>query len=246
MRRGVDFAKIYATDLVYIPGCWQLCGNGNCCSFSRQKARFRLLGGQPAQELPLLPGEYEYLQRCDLLKQFGDHHHRVVNYAFGSRTMRIETIVSRRPGCACDHATRTTVCRLYPFLPVLDLDGGLKGIERLGLFEVIEALEGQERICQVESMPDGEAEKFMAITRVIASDPRALFYVGAYQIAQNHVRSRLIELRGNREADYLSIFEMALFRQRLVDHAALAVRLTSLAEGLEARHGPLGLDFALA
>jgi hypothetical protein len=129
---------------------------------------------------------------------------------------------------------------------VLDLDGGLKGIERLGLFEVIEALEGQERICQVESMPDGEAEKFMATTRVIASDPRALFYIGAYQIAQNHVRSRLIELRGNREADYLSIFEMALFRQRLVDHAALAVRLTSLAEGLEARHGPLGLDFALA
>lgn len=242
MSNRIDFNTIYATDLVYVPGCWQLCGDAHCCSFARHKDRFRLMGARRAQELPLLPGEYAYLEEHGYLDQFGGHDHRVVDYAFGQRSMRIESIVSHRPGCACAHATRTTVCRLYPFLPVLDADRRLLGVERLGVYDVLEDLEGAGHICQVENIPAAERPKFLAITDIISADPLGLFYVTAYRLAQDHVRSRLVTLKGDREVDYFSVFEMGVFRQRLVDHDALAVILTDVAAALEDRYGPFGLS----
>lgn len=241
MPSTADFAAIYAQDLVYLPGCWQLCGNANCCSFSRQKDRFRLMGGSKAQELPLLPGEFAYLSAHDLLGQFGDYQHRVTEYRFGARVMRIESLISHNPGCACAHATRTTVCRLYPFLPVFDLDRGVVGVERLGIYEVLEDLAGAGRVCQVDTIPEGERAKFLAIAAAIGADPVAAFYVDAYGISQRHARRRLLDLRGEREADIYSIFEMAVLRQRLIDHAALAAELEARASALEQRHGVLPL-----
>jgi hypothetical protein len=241
MKSTVDFDTIYAQDLVYVPGCWQLCGNANCCSFSRQKDRFRLLGGNRAQELPLLPGEFAYLQGRDLLGQFGDYQHRVAEYRFGSRALLIESLISRNPGCACAHATRTTVCRLYPFLPVFDLDRAVVGVERLGIYEVLEELSGESRICQVDMIPEGERSKFAAIAGAIGADPVAAFYVDAYRLAQTHARRRLLEFKGGRPADIYSVFEMAVLRQRLIDHAGLAADLEAHACALEERHGALCL-----
>ena len=240
--RRINFAEIYATDLLDVPGCWELCGNANCCSFSRQKDRFSLLGSNRSQELPLLPGEYDYLKSHGYLEQFGDHEHRLVDYVFGDRRLRIESIVSRRAGCACNHHSRTTVCRLYPFLPVFDAGGTLAGIERLGIYETLESLEGGQRVCKVDGMPDGERQKFLLIVALIAADPLALFYVGAYRIAQAHVRSRLMELRADREADIFTVFERAVFRGRLIDHTVLGMQLTKLAAAIEAKHGSLGLE----
>jgi hypothetical protein len=40
---AIDFDKIYATDLVYRPGCWQLCGDAHCCNFNRYRARFKII-----------------------------------------------------------------------------------------------------------------------------------------------------------------------------------------------------------
>ncbi|OYW55841.1 MAG: hypothetical protein B7Y80_04280 [Hyphomicrobium sp. 32-62-53] len=241
MESAVDFDTIYAQDLVYVPGCWQLCGNANCCSFSRQKDRFRLVGSAGAQELPLLPGEFAYLQARDLLGQFGDYQHRVAEYRFGARVLPIESLISRNAGCACAHATRTTVCRLYPFLPVFDLDRAVVGVERLGIYEVLEDLAGEGRICQVDTIPEVERVKFAAIAGAIGADPLAAFYVDAYRIAQNHTRRRLLELKGDRQADIYSVFEMAVQRQRLIDHAALGAELEAHASALEERHGVLGL-----
>jgi hypothetical protein len=107
------FHQIYSTDLEYVPACWKLCGDAHCCSFARYKAKFKLIARKPFQELPLLPGEYEFLASRGWLKQFGDYDHQVSSYSFGSRSMRIESNVSRRPSCACDHATRPTIYRLY-------------------------------------------------------------------------------------------------------------------------------------
>ena len=241
MPSTVDFAAIYSQDLVYVPGCWQLCGNANCCSFSRQKDHFRLMGSNRAQELPLLPGEFAYLRAHHLLGQFGDYQHRVAEYRFGARLLKIESLISRKPGCACAHATRTTVCRLYPFLPVFDIDRAVIGVDRLGIYEVLEELAGAGRICQVEMIPEGERAKFAAIAAAIGADPVAAFYVDAYRIAQEHVRRRLKELKGDRTADIYSVFEMAVLRQKLIDHAALAVELEVRASALEQRYGALVL-----
>lgn len=232
----IDFDAIYRTDLVYVPDCWKLCGDAHCCSFSRHKAKFKFIAKSTGQELPLLPGEYEYLQRQGWLPQFQDHEHRAITYAFGpGRALVMESILSRREGCACDHATRPTICRLYPVFPVFDVEGRLVGIDRVGIYDAMEELDGEPRICKVETMPLTELQKLLCITRTIAAEPRAIFYMMAYKLAHDYVRERLVTLRAGRPVSFFQVFENALLRNQLIEADELNRRLNGLADRFEAR-----------
>lgn len=233
----VDFDKIYSTDLVYYPDCWRLCGDAYCCNFSRYKNKFKLIERTPAQELPLIPGEYEFLREKNWLVQFQDHDHRSINYAVGDRSLKIDLIVSRRPGCACDHGTRTTICRLYPLLPVFEASGLLVATDRMGLYDVMEDIAGLDRACKVTNLPLHELDKLLTITAEIARDPVALYYVSAYRIAQDHLRERLGELTRGNGSKAFSAFESGLLLGRLIDHDRLRGRLSDLMKVFDDTYG---------
>lgn len=230
------FEQIYATDLEYVPGCWKLCGDAHCCSFARYKAKFKLIAATPFQELPLLPGEFEFLKNKGWLQQFGDYAHNVVDYSFGPHSMRVESIVSKRPGCACDHATRPTICRLYPYFPNFDIDGRLIGIEPVGIYEILEELEGMAPACQITAVPPSEVNKLLEMAATIAQHPRWLYYIAAYRMTKLHVRERLLELRGGAATSFFTVFERALLRSRLLHHERLQSSLQELANQFEARY----------
>lgn len=237
------FDEIYSTDLRYLPECWKLCGDAHCCSFSRYKSRFKIMGRTPFQELPLLPGEHEYLSRKGLLRQFGDHEHRSFDVGLDTGTIRVETIVSRRPHCACDQDTRTTVCRLYPLLPLYELDGTLIGAEPLGIYEVLEDLQALSPACRLTDLPFGELNKFLRLTSAIARSPLALFYVMAYRIAKEHVRERLRDAHSRSTGDIFQLFEGMLLRRKLTDQGKLKAELNSLAARFRDHYGT---SFSLA
>lgn len=237
----VNFDDIYSADLVYVPGCWKLCGDAHCCNFSRYRSKFKFLKSG-AQELPLLPGEYEYLQERGWLRQFGEYTHRVINYDFGPSILRIETIISLRPNCVCDHDTRPTICRLYPYFPAFDVGGTLTGRSRGGMFEILEELSGINPACKIGEAPSEEAPKFQAICDAIAQAPRALFYVEAYNLAHRHLRDRLGELKRASAQDYFTVFENNLIRQKLIDHAVLKPGLAKLYQSFVARYGREALE----
>jgi hypothetical protein len=235
------FDEIYATDLRYLVDCWKLCGDAHCCSFSRYKSRFSLIGRTPFQELPLLPGEYEYLSAKGWLAQFGDYEHRVQSFELPMGSMRLETVVSRRPHCACDQPTRPTVCRLYPLLPVFDVEGKLVGVESLGIYEVLEEIQRSEPACRLTSLPFAEMQKLITIANAIGRAPLALFYMMAYRIAKEHVRTRLIEASASSKTDLFKLFERLLLRQRLTDDR-LVTELTSLADLFKRRYAGFRLQ----
>jgi hypothetical protein len=245
---SVDFEAIYAIDLVYVPGCWKLCGDAHCCSFARHKSRFRLLGARPAQELPLLPGEYEFLRGKGYLTQFPEHEHRAYEYAFEGGVIRTDTIVSRMDRCPCQHDIRPTVCRLYPLVPVYDAAGSVVSVHHGGVYEALERLEGLEPACRLEAIPFDELRKFLAVAALIGRDPSALFHISSYVIALRHLETRLAQLRaeGN-AAGAFALFERNLLRSRLFDHALLSEELMALADAIELACGePLTLVRALS
>jgi hypothetical protein len=236
---AVNFARIYATDLMFVPGCWKLCGDGHCCSFRRYKVRFKLIGSPPVLQLPILPGEYAWLRESGLLEKVRGHEHRVKTHEFNGRRLHMETMVAKEPTCFCAHETRTTVCRLYPLLPLFDDDGHLTGASSVfGSFELLEQLEGLERACKITHMSLGEADKFAIIAGEIARDPVALYYARAYAMTLDQVRRRLPELHAARgDSSYFATFEMSLIRGRLLDQEVLDRELTAMAERFERRYG---------
>jgi hypothetical protein len=224
------YERLYAIDLVYQPACYKLCGDAHCCSFTRHKQHFRVLGKRPFQELPLLPGEYDFLAARGLLAQFGEHERKASAYPLcDGSALSVDAIVSYRTGgCVCEHATRPLVCRLYPLLPVLDEVGRLHGIEPFGVYEELELLSGQSPACRIASLPFDQLTLFLEVVRLLAEAPLVAFHLAAYRLAKRHVAARLSVARKPDE-NVFAQFEWALLRKRLFDHTALRAELGLLA-----------------
>lgn len=235
----INFERIYATDLVFQPDCWKLCGDAHCCSFQRYKKKFRLIGSPPGGQLPLLPGEYDWLRNQGLLGDFREHEHRVTTHTFGSRRLQIEAMVAKDAYCQCKQATRTTICRLYPLLPLFDEAGRVIGVDPVfGSFEMLEELQQLDRACKITEIPISELNKFLTIAEEIGNDPITLYYARAYAMTMQHVKDRLPELHAARkDSDYFSTYEMSLIRRQLIDQTSLDAELTVLAERFERRYG---------
>lgn len=232
------FERIYGLDLVYRQDCYRLCGDAHCCSFARYKQKFVFLANTPYQELFLLPGEWEYLTQKGTTAQFGDHEHKSYAFPVGSRYVRAETLLSRRPHCACDHDTRTTVCRLYPILPVFDLEGRFVGTESFGTFEDMEALEQLPRACRIDSLPTSQLDLLLALTGAIGRVPLFVFYATAYRRAKAHLKARLAERKRERpDKSTFSHFEDAFFRRQLFDLDALSAELEQLRKRFSQHYG---------
>jgi hypothetical protein len=240
LRFESAFETIYATDLVYAPNCWKLCGDAHCCNFTRYKSQMSILGKNHFQELPLLPGEYEFLSTRGWIGRYADVERRVTEFPLARGTMRLEFLVGRSQSCACDHAARTTTCRLYPLLPVFDLLGRVTGIDaHFGIFEEIESIEQTPRACKIEQIPVPELGKFLAICNAIAQNPTHVFYVMAYQFAKAHAAEQLRLAKKTARADVtaLRIFEGLFALQRLLDPARIRARLDELADQFVQQYG---------
>jgi len=220
------FDQAYSTNLVYEAGCWQKCGDAHCCSFARHKSKFRFFAREPAQELPLLPGEWAYLCERGWDKQFGDHEVRAHDYEIDGYKMQWTSVVSRRPHCACDHGTRTVICRLYPLLPVLDVSGKLIKTEAMGMYEELEQLDGMAPACQVTSLSFEQMNLLLELVNTLAAHPVLRFYLMAYHRTKRHVFDRLAKVEG--VASAFQKFEASMLRRRLMDHQALSAELNAL------------------
>jgi hypothetical protein len=226
------FDRVYTTELVFEPDCWKLCGDAHCCHFSRHKAKFRMMAkGDTFQELPLLPGEWEYLNERGWAAQFGEHELRASTYAVGDHAFRVEAVISHRPMCACNHGTRTTICRLYPLLPVLDSSGALLKTEALGAYEEMELLDGLEPACQIRDIPSSQLDLFNGLAGLLGSHPVLRVYMRAYHLVKRHVFDRLASKRASGVAgSAFQMFESGYLRRQLIDHAILQDGLARVIE----------------
>lgn len=244
------FEIIYSTDLVYRQDCWKLCGDAHCCNFTRYKSQFKLIRSH-AQELPLLPGEFEFLERNGWLSQFGDFDHKVSTYPAGPYEFRAESIVSRRAGgCICDHDTRPTICRLYPLLPVFRFANPtgpavtLTGVERAAIYDDFEQAAQLPMACQLDALPFDQLPAFLRIAETLSANPAHLLYLEAYRLTKAHVAARVAarwqESRTRRAATTVfQSFESGLLRQQLIDHTELGAQLGTLASSFATRFGGL-------
>jgi hypothetical protein len=229
------YETVYANDLVYVKDCWKLCGDAHCCSFQRYKSRYRIMAQEPFQELPLLPGEWEWLSRSAWQKQFEPCEFRVAEHLIDGRQVRVESVVSRRAGCACDHATRPTICRLYPLLPRFDLEGAVTGVEAAGIYEEMERIGGLPSACQLQALPFDQMNAFLGLCAALGRSPLLRWHLEAYRLTKQHAAQRLGDRVQATGKTVFAAFEGLFLRSALVDRASLHAELTSLMHQFDQR-----------
>jgi hypothetical protein len=203
----------------------------------------KILGHRHKQELPLLPGEHAFLQERGYLADYGDAEHRVIDYPLNGGIMKLEFLIGHNDACACKHETRTTVCRLYPLLPLFNVDCDFTGLDaNFGIFEEIEAIDQADRACKLTSIPFAEMNKLLAITTAISQSPKAVFYTMAYQITKEHARKQLEKAKAaqkpERQMSTLALFEGMFLLRQLLDQRILRPQLEDLSARFRERHGP--------
>lgn len=228
------FDRIYSTDLRYVRDCYELCGDAHCCNFTRYKSKFMFMGRTQFQELPLLPGELDYLERHGLLKQFGDFEVRRTEFPIAQGIIRYEAIVSRRQGCACDNATRPTICRLYPLYPQYDATGALVGMETVGIYEELEKIGGMAPACQITTVPVTEMAAFISFANHIATNSAAAFHMEAFRLAKHAAAETVARAVAKSGSSPFRAFELSMLRSTLFDTAALRAQLEALATEYQA------------
>jgi hypothetical protein len=196
-----------------------------------------MLAQGAGQDLPLLPGEFEFLSSRGWDRQFQDFTRHLTPYDFSGGTIYMDIISSRRVGCACDHATRTAVCRLYPLLPVFDLDGRVIGSEVIGMYEELERLEGMAPACQISSLPFEQLNIFLRVCEILATSPVFLFHLAAYRALKKHAFERLSRQKAETGKSAFTLFESAFLRRQLLDHVQFKAEIAELKNAFEMRYG---------
>ncbi|MDA1301064.1 MAG: hypothetical protein O2868_13410 [Proteobacteria bacterium] len=226
------FDKIYSTDLIYVADCWRLCGDAHCCHFSRYRSASPSDRG--LQKIPMLLGEYEYMQSRGYLDQYPSVELETQEIRSTDFEFRFETLSIPTEGCPCEHNIRPTMCRLYPLMPVFTPEQGLVDVDTESTpFEVVETLSNSPRACQVDAIPFAQLSKFLAICAAIQSAPRLVFSIMAYRLAQNTFREKLQSTMRDQNITVFEALARLSMRNELVDQPALATGLQALSGQFE-------------
>lgn len=235
---SATYDVIYATDLVYQPACHQLCGDAHCCHYDRYK-RFGPPEERGTTVIPMLAGEYQWLDERGLLGQYPSHERQRSVFAGRGADYVFEVLKVPAPeGCPCDHDRRPTLCRLYPVLPLFEPGRGLVGLDtNFGVFEEIEDLAGTPRACPLTATSFAQVQLLLRICAAISADPHCLFSLMAYAGSKRQFRRRVSDRMSARGISAYHALGELMAAGEVVDRGELASELDELLGRFRSVHG---------
>jgi hypothetical protein len=235
------YDQIYRTDLVFREGCWRLCGDAHCCHFARYKPQLT----QGFHEIPLLPGEWEYLNTTGYIRQYGDYRRLTLGVQLRVGSLVYESLRISTTHCPCSHDIRPTICRLYPLLPIYSATAGLIGVDtRVTIFDIIEEALDLPRSCKIDEIPLNELQKFMTLTRALGSEPVLVFHLMAYKLVKDVFQNALLQKLSLEGTAAMPAEQGALFMAyqqdlvtKVVDWSSVKAQLNELGDSFRRLHG---------
>lgn len=128
----IDWDSLYRREYVSVPDCWKECG-GYCCN--------NFLAGElslPESDkvvVPFLPGEYAHHVAAGGFPQPGmtvTQHYVLPD----GQPWDVHFLRCSAKGKCNANFVKPLVCRIYPYFPVVDLDGGIVDFEYCSLIDL--------------------------------------------------------------------------------------------------------------
>lgn len=239
-----DWEAIRSARFLFEDGCWHTCGGGFCCSNGHPDFRFQLI---PLRGTTLLYMEDEYLHLAAHGAVPERAHHGMppgrIELDFGGpRPLTLVQTPCRLLGLCDGVIDKPLLCRLYPFVPVLDAAGALEDLVPASIFDLTFALRGPPTPCTV-------AAKKAAYLARWRAHPEALDllrhpYVMLHLQAARHFQAVYAEglaanakLAGLEGPSFWSAWELQYLGGRLVDGDELRSRVRASYDALVVRFG---------
>lgn len=248
MRKGIDWAEIYATNFVDVPRCWDRyqCGS-YCCRTSHDDFAFRFIRRNMVW-LPLMPEEYRYLSSVGKLQDYDKG--AIVRYATEFLPGKVAAVYMMRckQGGMCLHCEfRPLICRVYPYFPVPTPDGCLETMDFSSIYDVARAMKDGHVACPIRAADDpvvrGCAEK---AAKALFGHPHIVFYLRAAKAMMDVMRTEMAEKHSRILSlpvrEFWAEWEMLFMTQRLFPREILMERFAAEYGAVSARFGEFETD----
>lgn len=195
----IYWEKKFNSEFIFETGCYKTC-NSFCCRWESKDMPFRIIpkGGT----LFYLPKEYAYISEYGKVTELEPF--KMKAKFFDKEITLYYKHCNDDANCNIKFS-RSLYCKLYPFLPVFDIDGNLKDIKYISVYDVTAEIIKQKTPCYVKDLKEKYLKHWQENPETISllTEPYTLFYLMVGNILHdNYVKTltnnlELISLTGN-------------------------------------------------
>ena len=195
----IYWQKIFNSEFIFETGCYKTCSSF-CCRWESKDMPFRIIpkGGT----LFYLPKEYAYISEYGKVTELEPF--KMKAKFFDKEITLYYKHCNDDANCNIKFS-RSLYCKLYPFLPVFDIDGNLKDIKYISVYDVTAEIIKQKTPCYVKDLKEKYLKHWQENPETISllTEPYTLFYLMVGNILHdNYVKTLtnnlgLISLTGN-------------------------------------------------
>lgn len=172
-KEKIYWGNIFNTEFIVEQGCYKTC-NSFCCRWNSPDMPFRIIpkGGT----LFYLPKEYAYISqygkvtKIEPFKMKAKFYDKEINLYYKH--------CNDDSNCNIKFS-RSLYCKLYPFLPVFDINGNLTDIKYISVYDVTADIIGQKTPCYVKDLKKKYLKYWQENPEKISllKEPYTLFYL---------------------------------------------------------------------
>jgi hypothetical protein len=240
----VPWGMIHSEQFVFEDQCWTTCNGGFCCSNGHPDFQFQLIPTH-GTTIIYMEDEYEWLSRHGTVPgpDTTGEIINVISFDFGGpRPLAIVHVFCGLLGLCQGVINKPLLCKVYPMLPILGVDGELEDIYPSSIFELTMGLINSQSPCTVLVKRKHYLERWKNAPALLDAlrHPYVILYLQAAKHFADIYRMKLeanSKLRGLTGKEFWKHWELQYLRGQLVDPDLLAERIRNSYDALVARYG---------
>jgi hypothetical protein len=228
---AIDWIQVHRNEYLFEDNCWAKCKSSFCCTNRHDDFNFIAIR-QGECSIHYIENEYEFLSQKGLAPEKGVKE-TLFDYG-GQKPLRVVNAICEKQGQCVGTYTKPLICRLYPFLPILDKSGALIDLQALSLFDQAMPFSGSVASCHIHS----QKQKYLnlwqsnpAILAPIVAQPRLRLYLLAAAYFSSIYQKKMAlseQLKGRRKKEFWYIWEREFLTGQLIDKEELARKLAEM------------------
>jgi len=124
--------KVYEKEFIFAPECYKSCNSYCCNNFFGEYFSFL---DKEAVILPLIDEEYEVYKKRGGIKNITETKKEITFN--DNKKLTLYLLKCKEHGLCSPHNNRPFICRIYPYLPKVDLEGNIEGLLYASLIDNI-------------------------------------------------------------------------------------------------------------
>lgn len=229
--------RLSEAEFIFENGCWKAC-DSFCCRWCHPDFNFKIIPG--GGTLFYMEEEYSFMSRYKLM---GEAPVYTMSLGYGGKKA-LKLFYKHCDDCDnCNKLfSRSLYCKLYPFLPVFDIDGNIKDVKYISVYDVTLNIIKGSTPCSVTAKRESYMDMWKKAPEALKllKEPYVLFNLRiADLVHDNYVKTLSAQtgLISMDHKDFWRRWEMEYLAGRLVDQTELSKEAASLYKDMALKYG---------